>query len=166
MQDAQHHLLASSSLKRIIEALRSVPDGLAVTQSQYLLAGHEFLEEEDVAQSVLNGGHDLDQYLRVDYLALEIEGETIFMLQIENVSSDELFHANLVRSPHLRHHELVYPGQPSELETHSAVEVRVAAHDLAEVLFIDAYEAHGGFAIEAECLHVLTDALHLFLSLG
>lgn len=145
--------------------MRSVTYGLSVTKTDNLFPRHEFFEEEDILQSFLNGGHNLDQYFSVDYFAFEIESEPIFVLQVEDISLDELLHLRFVEFSHLGHHELINFRHFSILQTHGAVEVRIAADDLTEVLLVYCHETHGGLAIETKGLHVLTNLLDLLLAL-
>jgi hypothetical protein len=127
----------SSSSKGVIEALGSVCDGLTVLEAKYLLTGHEFLEEEDIAQAFDDGRHDLYQYLCVDYLSPQVQSEAILMLEIESVTSDELLHLYLMIRPHFWDHKFIYFGQSTELKAHHFVEMRVASYNLAEFLLVN-----------------------------
>ena len=107
LQNAEHQLSRVPTLKTFIEALRSVTYGLPIAKTDNFFARHEFFEEEDIFQSFFNGGHNLDQYFSVHYFAFEIESEPIFVLQVKNISLDELLHLHFVGPSHLRHHELI-----------------------------------------------------------
>lgn len=155
LQSTKDQVPFSPSLEGIVEALRSVADGLVILQAKYLLAWHEFLEEEDIPQPLDDRRHDLNQDLGIDNLPSEIDGKSIFMLKIKGISSDELLHPFPMTIPHLRHHELIDLGQSAELKIHYLVEVRVAAHNLPEFFLIHSHKAHGRFTVETKSLHVL-----------
>ena len=107
LHNAKHHLHTTPTLKRVIEALRSVAHSLPIAKTEDLFARHEFFEEEDIFQSFIDGRHNLDQYFGVNYLPLEIESEPILVLQVEDISADELSHLHFVGLPHLWHHEII-----------------------------------------------------------
>ena len=108
-KNAKHHLYTTPTLKRVIKALRSVAYCLPIAKTEDLFARHELFEEEDIFESFFDGRHNLDQYFGVDYLPLEIESEPILVLQVEDISADELSHLGLVGLSHLGHHELIDP---------------------------------------------------------